>query len=165
MEILLVIIGLIAIFYGLKHYLSLPKVHKVAHNNLRKFFEILLYRGYDGGFLIIEGDKKIPFLQFKKYISDNDVYLEMSFPKVKWSMDYFPSLKKLLSNKDIHFEIKNTTDSNIDFLDIHCSKDIDFCVSLTNDIFVNIFNNSEETLDYKIKFFDVSPLDEKIGFE
>ncbi len=164
MKVILFIIGIIVVFYVLKYYLSLPKVHKVTHSNLRKFFEVLLYRGYDGGFIIIEGHKKKPFLQFKKYISNDEVYLEMSFPKVKWSKDYFDSLKEQLNKKDINFRIRETIDPDIDFIDIYCSKNIDLCVSLTQDIFVNIFNHTKDSLNYKIKFYDVSPMDEKIGF-
>ncbi|MBI9099529.1 MAG: hypothetical protein JEY91_13685 [Spirochaetaceae bacterium] len=162
--IFIIIVAVIILLIFFRYYLSQPIVHKVTQNQLGKYFKILLYRGYDGGYTIIEGSLKKTFLQYKKYITENEVYLEMSFPKAKWSQEYYDRLKEYLEKREIKYRINNSSESPIEFIDINCSNDIDFCTALTRDIFVNIFDYTDDDLNYKIKFYDVSPKDEKIGF-
>ena len=71
MILILLIISVVIIILLFRYILGLPKIHKVTQSQLKKFIEVLLYRGFDSSFMIIEGSKNSVFLQFKKYHSKN----------------------------------------------------------------------------------------------
>lgn len=158
----ILIVGIIMYYVG-----KLPKKHKnVTHDILYKYLEVLLYRGYDGGFIIIEGKTKDVFLQFKKIIlNKGNVILELGFPLAEWSNIYYKDFQKLLNEKGIKYDISPKNNENeLEFTNVNCNMDIDFCKTLTKYIFIDVFKYNENELNYTIQLIDVSPEDIKIGF-
>jgi hypothetical protein len=157
---LIIIVLALSLFwvYGKK-----PYMHKnIALDDLKSFLEVLLFRGYDGGFISICIPDREEFLQFSKYIiSENSIGLQLDFPLAKWSKHYYDSLKKLLIDQGIKFETQTTSKEEIpEFLVVDIKQDLDFAQVLIKQIIQSIYklNNVKVNLHFE----NVSPRNEKI---
>ncbi len=140
---------------------------------LKKFFEILLYRGYAGGVIVIECDEKQDvFLQFVKKIEKrkiekkykNVVALELAFPLIQWSEKYYNKLHDLITREKIRYELEaKEGEYNLEFTYINCKQNLDYCIYLAEMIYKEIFDVKD--LNFKISFKNCSPRDVRIGFD
>lgn len=162
--LLFIIIILIVLYFGKK-----PKIHRnVSHKDLKKFLEVLLYRGYENGFMVIQVpiDRKFKrFIQFSKYIEDNkNVGLEFHYPLSEWSKSYYKKLKDILIKNQIKFEIETTGDEKIpEFLVIDVKKNLDMADRISKLVFREIYEIGEEVM-IELYYHNISPREEKIGF-
>jgi hypothetical protein len=125
----------------------------------------MLYRGYNESFIIIKNNISKTFLQFRKIVDkNNDVFIELVFPKAKWSEKYYNKLHETLMKNNIEYSILPKEDAkSLEFTIINCEKDLDVCMNLISIIYQYIFEIKETNLLFDIKFLNVSPNDEKIG--
>lgn len=144
---------------------SKPIYQNIRPASLIKYLNILYERGYDGGIIYIYDSSNKRFIQFIKNIkSKGDVHIELGFPRVKWTQKYYDILKDFLIKKNINYENINDKSGKVEFIVIDCKSDIGFCIFLINEIFIKIFDIKYEDLKYNIKYENVSPREEKIGF-
>jgi len=136
-------------------------------SNITKFLKILLFRGYDRGFLVIsvQKDRKPKrFIQIAKYIEDkNKTGLRLAFPHAEWSQPYFNKLKDRLIKEKIKFEIETTESKEVpEFIVVDILQDLNFAIRLINLILTKVFNVSEiEPLE--LYMINISPDEEIIG--
>jgi hypothetical protein len=72
---------------------------------VKRGLDLLLKRGYQGAFAIVEHQKTGRFVQFLKYVDDaGEVGLEMHFPRADWSAAFYPKILTLLRSRGIEFE-------------------------------------------------------------
>ena len=145
---------------------SKPYKHKsIPQNDLKRFFEVLLYRGYDRGFLCIEVPQQDKFLQFSKYINGKkSVGIQFDFPLTEWSREYYELLRKVLIEKGIDFDIQKTEHEGVsEFLVVDLKQDLALALNLTKLILQSIYR-LDENQSVDLYFENVSPKDERIGF-
>lgn len=146
-----------------------PAIHKnISQEDLKKYFEVLLYRGYDRGYMIIQVsmDKRFKrFLQVSKYIGDkNKLGLQFDYPLANWSKPYYEKFKSILNKNRIKFEIEKTDQDKIpEFLVIDVEKDLDKAYKISKLALQELYSLSPDDL-IKLYFINVSEEDEKIGF-
>ena len=128
-------------------YIGLKKGLERSMAVLDKALQDLLTLGYDDGFLTINIAYTRKYIQFKKYVrSQNEYGIELLFPNVKWSHNYFMKLQSLCKRNKIQFLIKKR--DSIEFLCIDYGQDINLAHSFVKKIFVEVFE-----LDKHAKFF------------
>jgi hypothetical protein len=155
---------LIIFYFGNK-----PKIHKkISQEDLKKFLEVLLYRGYENGFMVIQvpTDRKFKrFIQFSKYIVDNrNVGLEFNYPLSEWSQPYYKKLKDILIENRIKFEIENTGHEKIpEFLVIDVKQNLDMANKISKLVFNDLYEIGKEGM-IELYYHNISPREEKIGF-
>ena len=144
-----------------------PFMHKnISQQDLGTFLEVLLFRGYDRGRLFIRIPNDIRFLQFSKYIDKHSsVGLHFDFPLADWSRNYYERLKIALANAGFQFEIKPTGDDRIrEFIVVELRQNLESALSLALLVLQDIYGlNQNDPIE--LYFENVSPKDEKIGFE
>jgi hypothetical protein len=164
----------LAVLIGLIIWLLLrrakPTKYRIALSDVdvRKFLRVLLYRGYNGGFLIIEAREGEPFIQFSKYIANDRVGIQFDFPQAPWSKDYFDPLKQALDRRFSKYKVSDVPGSDLSnpvtkFLEIDLGQDLEAAAELARLSLVDVFKvDPNENLT--IYFDGVSPKDQKIGF-
>jgi len=144
-----------------------PFMHKnISQQDLGTFLEVLLFRGYDRGRLFIRIPNDIRFLQFSKYIDkDSSVGLHFDFPLAEWSTNYYGPLKIALANAGFLFDIKPTGDGRIpEFIVVELKQNSKSALTLALLVLQDIYGLNEND-PIELYFENVSPKDEKIGFE
>ena len=151
---------LIALVVLLRWWGKQPAKHRlnVAQGNFSRYLEALLYRGYDGGYAIIEASDRRRFIQFSKYIkNENGVGLQFDFPRAPWSEEYFGPLKALLEQRTINYEIQpvdpapeqNFKNQVVEFLVIDLAQDLNKASELSKLVFLEVFRLSpSDTVNY-----------------
>jgi hypothetical protein len=146
-----------------------PYIHKkISQNNLKRYFDALLYRGYDGGFITIQipSDKKFKwFIQFAKYIEcEKKVGLRFGYPLCEWSEPYYEKLKGILEREQIEFEILKTGENGVsEFIFVDVKKNLDMAARISTLTLQEVYNlNPNDFIE--LYFVNVSAKDEKIGF-
>lgn len=161
-----VLLALLIVFGFLWHRGKTPYIHRAVHQQeLRKFLEVLLYRGYDRGFICVQVPKDVRFLQFSKYIMNGQrVGLQLDFPLAPWSKDYYELLRTLLREKRILCEVEKTGQDGVtEFLVVDVKQDLSLAFDLTQLILQNLYGLDED-VRVELYFSGVSPRDERIGF-
>ncbi len=162
-------VSLIILFVLIWYFNRKPYVHKnISQSNLKRYLEVLLYRGYDRGFIIIQipTDKKAKrFLQFAKYIDgEKDVGLRFDYPLIEWSIPYYRKLKEIFEREQIEFEILKTGENDIsEFLFVDVKKDLDTAAKISILILQEIYKLKPNDF-VELYFWNVSAQDEQIGF-
>ena len=113
--------------------------------------DYLLQRGYDMGFLVIEFPYSKKFVQLRKYVhSDIDYGIELGFPRVKWSIQYFDEIEDFCITNKIPYSIEKNAykEPALDFLYIDFGKDSKKAYDIVRKILVEVFGADENT-----KFF------------
>ena len=169
MSILIIVsISILIIIIAIRYYLKRPYIHKnITLDLLPKYFKMLLYRGYESAFMIIKSKKDKKFLQFSKHIIKiNEVDLELGFPLASWSQPYYEKLHDVLKKENIDYLIiPKKNDKELEFTDVNCKDNIEFCIKLVEIIFIQVFDYDKEDLVFNITLENGSPEDVKIGFE
>jgi hypothetical protein len=163
-----ILISIIIFIWAILHFGNKPKIHrKIPQNNLKKYLEVLLNRGYDRSFIIIQvpWDKKFKrFLQYTKYIGDNNVGLEFDYPLAEWSKPYYDKLKSILQKSHIGFEIEKTDQKEVpEFLVIDIKKDLEMASKISILVLQDMYNLGPNDF-VELYFYNISPREERIGF-
>jgi hypothetical protein len=168
--IYLIVVVVFSILIGSFLYFgNKPKIHKnISQDDLVKYLEVLLFRGYNKGFIIIRlpKDKKFKrFLQFRKYIEDKKkVGLQFAYPLSSWSKPYYEKLKAILKERKIKFEIEKTECEEVpEFIIIDLKKDLAMAVLLSR-LIINQLYGLKSNDCVELYFENVSEEEEKIGF-
>jgi len=144
-----------------------PFTHKnISQEALIKFLEILLFRGYDTGRLFITIPKDKRFLQFSKYIDEgSSVGLRFDFPLAEWSRNYYEPLRTALVKAGFEFNTERTgNDKMPEFTVIDLKQDLKSALALAQLVLQEIYElNRNDRVE--LYFENVSPKEEKIGFE
>ena len=158
---ILILVGCFIWRRGKKPY----KHRDISQDHLKQFLEVLLFRGYEGGFLCIEIPDDHRFLQFSKYVAGKDsVGLQFDFPLAAWSRAYFEPLKRILNEERIKFEIQKTVRKAVpEFLLVDVEQDLELALRLAKLTLQSVYG-LDESQHVDLYFENVNPRDEKIGF-
>jgi hypothetical protein len=118
-----VVIALAVLFYfGEKPW----KIKNVSLDELEKYLEALLKRGFNGGFLIMEVPQTSLFVQFSKYIKKKGpTGLQFDFPLAPWSEKYYNRLKSQLSKEKINYSTEEVSGGKVEeFLTVDLEQNI-----------------------------------------
>ncbi len=112
--------------------------------------EALVKQGLNGGFLVIRISYSKKFIQLIKYINDeNDYWIELAFPRVKWSKQFFKKLERICIDEKIPYSIEQGRGKDpIDFLHINYNKDSKNAYESVKKILRQVFG-----VDNKTKIF------------
>lgn len=163
----LAVVAILLVFVALWQWGRRPAVHKVAVADLRKYLQVLLRRGYPGGFMIIrERDKKNGqkrFIQFSKYVaSPGRIGIELAFPLSGWSQEYYEQLKELLGVRGITYRVERTGRSDTrEFLNVDFARDLDQAESIAQSALHDVFGLAGDSV-VDVHYENVSPHDELI---
>jgi hypothetical protein len=151
------------------YFVRKPVINKrISHDNLKKYLEVLFYRGFDGGFMVIRipKDKKFKrFLQFSKYIgSKKKIGLQFDYPLAEWSKPYYGKLKEIFEQEGIEFQIEKTDQKGVsEFIVVDVGKDLDKAEKISRLALTGVYNQSPDDF-VELYFVNVSEEDERIGF-
>lgn len=150
-----------------------PAKHRVnvEQGDFRKYLDVLLRRGYDRGFVIIEAPDRKRFIQFSKYFKHKkQMGLQFDFPNAPWSTQYFEALKNLLNQRDYDYDIqpinpspKHKLQNQVsEFIVVDLMQDLDSASELCKLVLRDVFNlEASETAT--IWFIGVSLHDETVS--
>ena len=149
------------------YWLRLPAVHHVKVTALRKYLEVLLRRGLQGGVMLVRpasgsgGQER--YIQFAKYIrTPGSIGIELAFPLSPWSEAYYPVLREALQHRDIYARIERTKRADTpEFLNIDFGADLAKADGVAHLILHDIFQLSPEST-VRVTFENVSPKDELV---
>jgi hypothetical protein len=165
-------VGLIICVLILRWWGKQPAKHRinVGDGDFRKYLKVLLKRGCDRGFMIIEAPDPQRFIQFSKYFKDGGRFgLQFDFPNAPWSTEYFEGLKSLLQQRDYDYDIQQI-DPRLhtkpqkqvsEFIVVDLNQDLDRASDLCKSVLDDIFKlNATDTMT--IWFMNVSIFDETV---
>jgi hypothetical protein len=140
----------------------------IPFNEIPKYVEILYFRGYDGGFIIIEIPKTGQFLQFRKYIIEKgNVGIQFDYPLTPSTKSYYGLVKDLLINIGVHYQVEDIDRTYRgkqlveEFIVIDFGQDFKKAASIAQEIIKSIYQiDTQKTVD--ISFGRVSA--RNIGF-
>jgi len=158
------VVAILLLFAARKILNRAPRYRRTVQDDLTKFFETLFERGYDRGFLVIEAPRE-RFIQFSKYIKKKgELGLRFDFPLAPWSEKYYETLKKILYERGIDYEIRSTGQDNVAaFITIDFKKDFTKAMDLAKLVLVEVFL-LQPTDKLKLYFDHINPRDERVGF-
>lgn len=148
--ILIAIFGVAAIIAGVFLYRRprpVEHLEEVGLTDLQRCLDILLQRGYDLGFVVFEipGDQR--FVEFSKYVRDqNNRGLQLDFPRAPWSEPYYEQVKSLLEGKGIAYQVEDTPDGPVrEFIQVDFAQDLGRAADTGREIFERVFRVDPKT--------------------
>lgn len=135
----------------------------VSQDDLKRFLETLLFRGYDNGVMYVQMPNKIK-LEFSKYVNEKNLAsIQFSFPLAEWSKSYYDRFKAVLIENDVKFKVRKIQkEEALELLLVDFKQDIEFGQKLARLVFRDLFGLKDgDNVD--IYFENVSARDEKIG--
>jgi hypothetical protein len=125
---------------------------------LQRELQMLLKRGYDGGFVVFSDENTDWFVQFRKYIRDSQaVGLEMHFPRSSWAEPFYQNIKEVLERNEVRFNII-TRDVPMEFIYADFAQDVTQAARAAWETFVVAFNIQEPRI--RAEAAGLSPFDE-----
>ncbi|MBU2627781.1 MAG: hypothetical protein KKE61_04125 [Proteobacteria bacterium] len=152
------IIGVGFLFFLIFKIISKGPVRTLEH--ICFYIEVLLKRGLNNGFLIVEISKTDYFLQFRKYINKpGDYGIELYFPDTVWSHSFVEGLIRLCKNEQITHKIeKKTPGIEFDFICVDFKKDTQKAQSFMKKVFFEIFK-IDDNKHFYYRFENISAKD------
>ncbi len=148
--ILVTVFGVAAIIAGVFLYRrpkAVEHLEEVGLPDLQRCLEILLLRGYDLGFVVFEvpGDQR--FVEFSKYVRDqNALGIQLDFPLAPWSEPYYEQVKSLLEGKGITYQVEDTPDGPVrEFIQVDFARDLAGAAATGQEIFERVFQMAPTT--------------------
>lgn len=136
----------------------------VALTDLAQCLETLLQRGYDLGFVVfqVQGDER--FVEFSKYIRDEEhIGLTLDFPMSSWSGPYYEPVKALLDRAGLPYQVEVTPDGPVpEFIQVDFGQDLERGAQVTRDIFQQVFQ-LPPSIRITAEFEHMSPLRGRVG--
>lgn len=166
--IIVLVILLIVSILGFLISRPLPLKHrKIPFENLRDYLQILLKRGYNGGFLVIRLEKRKELgLQFSKYILGKRKGVQLDFPIAPWSKPFHENFMNTLKKSNLTFQVTpvETTDPRVKverFITVDFGRDIDRASQFSEMVFREVFY--ADKIDTVLLYFEnVDPRDTEI---
>jgi hypothetical protein len=131
------------------------------------YLQTLLRRGYDRAFIIITDIPTDRFVQFAKYVRpQREIGLQLGFPRVEWSEEFYEAVQAFLEAHDIPFSIQPTGAPPVtEMLHVDCGRDVDRATFLVERIFRDIFaipadrsfRVRGEGMSFKDELIDITP--------
>ncbi|MEO8201049.1 MAG: hypothetical protein ABI679_11045 [Gemmatimonadota bacterium] len=122
-------------------------LEEITLNDLRRCIDILLARGYDLGFVVFElpGDQR--FIEFSKYVKDENTRgVQLDFPRAPWAEPYYEQVKALLERVGVPYTVEDTPDGPVrEFIQVDFSHDVERAAAVARDIFERVFGIGKET--------------------
>ena len=108
--------------------------------------DLLLRRGYEGGFMIVTDRQSDRFVQFRKYIHRKGEFgRELGFPRAPWSAKDYDRVSQLLRAEGLPIVVQPTNDSPVtEFLLVDFGRDTGRLVSIIARIFHEIFETPRD---------------------
>lgn len=143
-----------------RHMKSFENVDRAG---VQMYLEMLLKRGVDGAFIIVDEVMSKRFIQFRKYIRRNGVTgLECHFPQAPWSSTYYDRVIGLLDREKLHFDqVQGSGTPVSDFIRIDFDGDVTSATRLVEQIFIEVFGCS--ALSVRVRSHGISSKDEFIN--
>jgi hypothetical protein len=142
-----------------------PHKHReVSLADLEGFFEVLLRRGGNGGFMMIEIPRTSLFVQFSKYILNGGLIgLQFDFPLAPWSEMYYEPLKQELQEGGLHYTVEPGREGGgvREFLTVDIGQDVRAAAGIARTVSTKVFRLRED-LTVTVWFSNVSPREETI---
>lgn len=148
---------------------SVNKKWKAKERNfthIEACLERLLKSGSNGAFVIVGHRESARFIQFRKLIYEaGDYGIELGFPNVDWSKDFFPEVEAHCQAHGIPYRVKMETHCGtgeslyVDFLHVDCGQDLVMAYDLTRAIWTGIFGLAEDA-PHRIETHGISPYGE-----
>lgn len=171
--LLIAVAVLFAAGYVLWQYGKRPLRHRLtAGGDFSRFLQVLLYRGFDRGYLVIETRGGRRFVQFSKYIrSRRNVGLRFDFPRAPWSEAYFETLRGLLEGHGFEYDVRRAEPAEAaaarppvsEFVVVDLKQDLEAAARLTRLALLEVFKLGPDE-PITLFFVNVSPREERIGF-
>lgn len=131
----------IVFFVARQRKQSLVSVN-VALTDLEQCLKTLLQRGYDLGFVVfqVQGDER--FVEFSKYIRDEQhIGLTLDFPRSSWSGPYYEEVKALLGRAGLPYQVEVTPEGPVpEFVQVDFGQDLNRGAQIARDIFEQVFH-------------------------
>ena len=107
--LVLVLVAAVALW----KYAGSPLKHRnLSVDQLRKYFDVLIDRGYPNGFMIIEVPQTAIFLQFVKEEGDEQSpKIRCDFPLAPWSREYYVAVARLASELNLSYRETSVGDN------------------------------------------------------
>lgn len=154
----LVLLGLVFWLIGRR-----PIKHSVSQESLEEFLEVLLKRGFDGGFAVIRHEPSGVFVQFVKSIEDSSVGLMLDLPVAPWSKRFSGHFRRLVMEEGLEISVQPTSAGEVvEFIDVDFGEDVAHAASFARRVFREVFG-LEEDEDLEVVFQGVSARDQVIG--
>jgi hypothetical protein len=140
------IITTLAILVALVLFALRPAVRalKATHSDLdrkgmKRELEVLLRRGYDGGYLIFTDAKTSRFMQFRKYVhAKGQLGLETHFPRVGWSEEFYSRVQDVLRRMRIAHD-RRVLEQGVEMIYADFGTDLETAVDFADSIFTEVF--------------------------
>lgn len=129
-----------------------PYIHKnIQFNDLEKYFAVLLKRGHNGGFMIVQLQKRTElFVQFSKYIFKTDERgLQSGFPVTEWSKPYYEGFLKCAQVMGLSYSETSTSTNDPEnraksFVTLDFGRDITTAREFTARVFQDVYGAKED---------------------
>ncbi len=144
-----------------------PAKHQVSLGGLDSYLAILLRRGYDGGYVLIQEPASHTgqgrFVQFRKYITSPGRFgIEFSFPDAPWSHEYFERTRSFLGEIGYPIRHERFPDGDVlGFLNVDLVHDVSTGARIASYIMTEIFRLPVDMRVF-VTLHDISPHDESI---
>ena len=144
-----------------------PAVHaqRAQHTNLetdgiKRELDVLLRRGYDGGYLIFSDVATDRFTQFRKYVYPEGQFgLETDFPRVGWTEPFYSGVQDVLRHMGIPYRRK-IREQGIETINADFGKDLDAATEFAMRAFTEVFGLDQPLISATGD--GISPFDETI---
>ena len=141
---------------------------RVKPTGLKTYLEALLWRGFDNGYIMIVVEEKTEvdrFLQFAKYIDSNGTAgLELVFPLVDWSKQYYAAFKELLDDREIAFlSGHRSTDEVSEVIIVDTKQDLGLAYNLCVMILSEVFGIPDEVCAVGVTLHNIDPRNVRHG--
>ncbi len=160
---ILLLVAAVVWFVARQRRQSLLSVN-IALTDLAQCLDTLLQRGYDLGFVVfqVQGDER--FVEFSKYIRDEEhIGLTLDFPRSSWSGPYYDQVKALLEREGLPYQVEVTPEGPVpEFIQVDFAQDLERGAQVTRDIFQQVFQ-LPPSIRITAEFEHMSPLHGRVG--
>ena len=127
---------------------------------MKRELDVLLRRGYDGGYLILTDLATDRFTQFRKYVYPHGQFgLTTHFPRVDWTEQFYSGVQDVLRHMRIPFQRK-IMEEGIETIEADFGKDLDAATEFGTRIFTEVFGLDRPSISATGD--GMSPFDETI---
>jgi len=159
----------VVILAGLVRWVLPPyRYNHVKSEDLKTYLEVLLWRGFNNGYIVIEIDEppqQRRLIQFAKYIrASGKAGLELVFPLADWSRLHYNGFKEILTAKEIPFRAHSRDADEVQeavFVDVQ--QDLVLAYDLCCILLAEVFSITENECSINVTLHNVSPRNVRHG--
>jgi hypothetical protein len=128
---------------------------------MKRELDVLLRRGYDGGYLIFTDVDTSRFIQFRKYVhAKGQLGLETHFPRVGWSQEFYSRVQDVLRRMQMAHD-RRVLEQGVEMICADFGTDLDAAADFADSAFTEIFELSTPRI--AATGDGMSPFDETIN--